>query len=234
MIKTATPARATATPLHDLDAVGRKDRPERQSAPDAPDGVRGGMFYLYRRMAESERAPLRNFSRVFDRRPAGPRGRPRSSPPIEPRCFRWVFPIWQPAPELDPAKLRTKPTGRKPTPTTPAEPPAPEWNTARFVHAFIGEDPRLRGAILVKANEAGLSDYAAEKFLEKTEAIGSIFRWDNGAHKTPSFATIPQPKLPLERGGESEGGSIVSKDTIAPPPHALPLPHGRKGKKTHG
>jgi len=93
---------------------------------------------------------------------------------------------------------------------------------------------RERSHIAALAAEAGLSDYAAEKFLEKTEAIGSIFRWDNGAHKTPSFATIPQPKLPLERGGESEGGSIVSKDTIAPPPHALPLPHGRKGKKTHG
>jgi len=84
----ATQAHATATPLHDLDAVGRKDRPERQSAPDAPDGVRGGMFYLYRRMAESERAPLRNFSRVFDRRPAGPRGRPRRGCPSNPLSHR--------------------------------------------------------------------------------------------------------------------------------------------------
>jgi hypothetical protein len=64
----------------------------------------------------------------------------RSWPPIEPMTLRWLFPIWTPAHDLDPALLRSeKPKRAKPSPKGSPDPPA--LSVERFVEVFIGTEP---------------------------------------------------------------------------------------------
>ncbi len=64
----------------------------------------------------------------------------RSWPPIDPMVLRWLFPLWKPAPELDPAMLRSeRPKRTKAASKDTPDPPA--WTVKRFVETFIGPQP---------------------------------------------------------------------------------------------
>ncbi len=63
----------------------------------------------------------------------------RSWPPVEPMVLCWLFPLWKPAPELDPSALRSeKPKCKGDTPKA--------WTPESFVAAFVRDEPQVRAA----------------------------------------------------------------------------------------
>ena len=122
-------------------------------------------------------------------------GKPRSSPPLQAKCFRWEHPLWIPAFDEDATRLKGPRSGMK-------KDVKPElvkivWTMPGFVDAFITNSPRLKASIMADANERKMKDNMVENFLKKALAKGKIFRWVNGPHDAPTFATIKQPSLSL-------------------------------------
>ncbi|MCG3128278.1 MAG: hypothetical protein CHACPFDD_03156 [Phycisphaerae bacterium] len=100
----------------------------------------------------------------------------RSWPPVEPMTLRWLFPLWKPDPELDPALLRSeKPKRAKASSKEPPQPPA--WSVERFVEAFLSEQPATKAEIRERATDVpGLSWRRVSDFLEIGERNGLIDR----------------------------------------------------------
>jgi hypothetical protein len=116
----------------------------------------------------------------------------RSWPPLEPKCLRWSFPVWNPADDLDPTQLK----GEKPRkPREGAEP----WTGERFALEFGDVMPRDRLDVLHAAKEAGLPERHAIRLLREAERQGHLYRWEEGRNRPVRFATVP----PL--GGEEAG-----------------------------
>jgi hypothetical protein len=119
----------------------------------------------------------------------------RSWPPIEPRCLRWTFPVWNPADDLDPAALRPERPRRPPkSPATEAAPTKQPsaWDARRFVESFVRPTPATILALTQAAIDAGLSERKATKLLKQAESQGLIHRWRFGATHPVQLATIPQ------------------------------------------
>jgi len=113
----------------------------------------------------------------------------RSFPPVEPTCWRWQFPTWEPAPELDPDDIASARTRRKKTPE-PVEPPVDP--VARAVEV-ASQDPEPEVAILTAMRDGTtLSARAAKQGLTGAIAKGLIHRWTFGAARPNLYATIPQ------------------------------------------
>lgn len=126
----------------------------------------------------------------------------RSWPPVAAMCLSWEWPVFNPAPDLDPTALRPERSRRrakreKETPSTP-QPTVPPWDTDRFVREFIVESARTKGAIFEAAEKQGLSEYKAAKFLKRAEATGKVHRWHFGSTRPVGFATEKQPALDLQ------------------------------------
>jgi len=119
----------------------------------------------------------------------------RSWPPIQARCLRWVFPLWMPADELDPALLRPE-RPRKPRrkPEAPSAPQPEPWTVERFVGQFIGAEPRAKQAIIASAKMEGVNRRDAEGMLSLAIESGAVHRWAGPANKPQGFASQPQPK----------------------------------------
>jgi len=120
----------------------------------------------------------------------------RNWKPVAPLCLRWQFPVWNPAPDLDPADLRREPSRRR-QPKEPETPPK-VWTAEDFVAEFITATPKPRASIIEAATAAGLSENRAAKLLGAAEGNRQIHRWTYGATVPVGFATMPQPKLNLE------------------------------------
>ncbi|MEI8194743.1 MAG: hypothetical protein WCI73_02420, partial [Phycisphaerae bacterium] len=115
----------------------------------------------------------------------------RSWPPCPARCLRWSFPVWSPADDLDPEKLRSDKPRKK-----QEEEPDPEagWDAQRFAQTFITQLPQARDLILLNAEGSGLSARQAIKFLKQAEALGLVFRWQTNRNQACQFASIPYPE----------------------------------------
>ena len=116
----------------------------------------------------------------------------RSWPPLEPRCLRWEFPIWQPDEYLDPADLKfERPNGRgrskEKTETT-------EWTAESFAKKFVTENPVKMTLVRSEASKAGISQRMIKELQEEAEQQGLIHRWKSGANKPTSLASVPQPE----------------------------------------
>lgn len=100
----------------------------------------------------------------------------RSWPPVEPIVLRWGFPVWVPAPELDPAALRSE-KPRRAKASRSEEPDPPDWSVEKFVQTFIGAQPvtipELREQTVRKA---GLSWRRVSDLLALAEQRGLIQR----------------------------------------------------------
>lgn len=119
----------------------------------------------------------------------------RSWPPVEPIALRWEFPVWLPAPDLDPRALRSeKPKRPKPPAAPPEKTETPSWTVERFVAQFITDEPIGKPEIREAArDEPDLSWRRVSDFLEIAETRGLVHRWRIGrAHKV-MYATVPQP-----------------------------------------
>lgn len=118
----------------------------------------------------------------------------RSWPPIAPVCLSWDFPVWQPAPDLDPSDLRSE-RSRKKRKEQPEAPAEPAWTVDRFIEAFISDEPRTKAEIRSAAKEqAGLSVRRSDDFLATAEAQGLVHRWAFSRRRPLMFATQPQPE----------------------------------------
>ena len=117
----------------------------------------------------------------------------RSWPPIAPMCLAWEFPVWNPAPYLDPADLE-RPTRRrkKSTPTEPVE-PKPDWTPELFIEHFLDEEPKTRDEILLQTGHEGMSQAKTKRLLGAAEGLGLVYRWKFGASRKVQFSTNPQP-----------------------------------------
>jgi len=102
----------------------------------------------------------------------------RSWPPIEPMPLRWLFPVWKPATDLDPALLKSEKPKRGKAGPKPAETPKqPSWTVERFVEAFLTDQPATKAEIRERATDVpGLSWRRVSDFLEIGERNGLIER----------------------------------------------------------
>lgn len=79
----------------------------------------------------------------------------RSFPPIEPRCFRWQFPFWESAPDLDPRQLKTEKPKRRLKGEATEEPAVEPW-TATRVLSLVPEGEFTQEDILRFSLTAGI------------------------------------------------------------------------------
>lgn len=129
----------------------------------------------------------------------------RSFPPFEPLAMRWRFPLWELAPDLDPADLKRtarRPAAKPPAEPVPPEPAKPDYDAAGFVAAFLGPEPKSRGAIIASAVDAKLPERRAAGLLARAEDGGLAFRWRVGRGNKSFYANCPQPEL-TEAGHEN-------------------------------
>lgn len=117
----------------------------------------------------------------------------RSWSPIDARCLRWDFPVWQPAPDLDPDDIQKSGRRSGKGKDKPAKPEKPEpWTPERFVEAFIGEKPQLRDEIELAVSEAkGLSKTKSQSLLSVCVERGLVFRHQAGHSCKVRFSTLP-------------------------------------------
>ena len=112
----------------------------------------------------------------------------RSWPPVEPRCLRWTFPVWNPDDSLDPEALRVEGRKRRKDDTPKEEP----WTVDRFARSFVGELSTSRADILVRATQAGLSGRKALTLLKGAESTGAAFRLPRGPREPAVYSRSPQ------------------------------------------
>lgn len=119
----------------------------------------------------------------------------RSWAPIEPMVLRWEFPLWRPAPELDPTRLRTERPGRT-SRNTPGDVGDDEWTVEQFVERFISSASPISAADLRESvrGERGLSWRRVMDLIEIAEARGIIHRWRVGRSHRVVWSTAPQDR----------------------------------------
>lgn len=118
----------------------------------------------------------------------------RSWPPIQPRVFRWEFPLWIPDDSLDPADLKyTRPRRRSRSAHAQSDEPKISWTAENFAEEFITDEPELKVTILDNASEQGVSARKTSKLLRQAEDQGLIHRWRYASNLPVKFATVPQP-----------------------------------------
>lgn len=107
----------------------------------------------------------------------------RSFPPIEPLVLRWTFPVWQPAPELDPGALRVA-KGRRGGQAT-------AWTAERAV-TWLAAEPKAAEVVVASATRSGCPAATARRLLLVAEADGLAYR-HVGARGAIAWALVPQP-----------------------------------------
>lgn len=125
----------------------------------------------------------------------------RSWPPVAASCLRWKFPVWNPAPDLDPAKLKRDRPARGGKADGKAKPERVKWTAAGFVNEFITADGKTRDQLLVGAKLADISGRECLALLGAAEADGLIYRWKFGPRKPERYSTQPQPLIDPNDGG---------------------------------
>jgi len=125
-------------------------------------------------------------------------GVPRDFPDIIPSCWRWGFPLFQEAPDLDPTKLAGKRPQKNATQDFldggKATPPAwtPESYAANFITGEGKTLPRLQG----EAAKEGIAERRAKALTEQAVEMGYAHEWPGrngpgGCRKR--YANIPCP-----------------------------------------
>lgn len=123
----------------------------------------------------------------------------RSWAPIDPVAMRWDFPVFQVAPDLDPAALRPERVRRKPSEHADRQEVTPEapWNSARFVSTFVTSEARTKAAIMEAAEQAGLSERRAESLLKRAVDMRSAYAWKFASNEPLKYSTAQQPLLDI-------------------------------------
>lgn len=116
----------------------------------------------------------------------------RSFEPLKPLCITWEFPIWKPATNLDPTKLKD---GKNRSETEAKK----AITVEQFVEGYVSDRPKMKEAIIGPAVLAKdithLSERRAAQHFKQAVGEGLIHCWKfGGANTAKMYATIPQPK----------------------------------------
>jgi hypothetical protein len=115
----------------------------------------------------------------------------RSWPPLQAQVLRWTFPVWTPASDLDPSRLKPERPRRERTGTTAGD-AAPVQDLALFVHQVLTAEPLTRPALVERGRHAGWSQRRVEQVLTLAEQQGVAHRWITGPTRAHAFARVPQ------------------------------------------
>lgn len=115
----------------------------------------------------------------------------RSFPAFEPIALRWEYPLWQLAPDLDPAKLKRAP-GRNRDKDKATEASPDPWTEERFAGEFLTAEPKHKAAILADAEKPLGNRNRAVKMLDAAESKGLAYRWKLRRDKRTYYANGPQ------------------------------------------
>jgi hypothetical protein len=121
----------------------------------------------------------------------------RSFPPVRPFCLRWRFPLWVPAPELDPGLLK-KEHPIRPRAKEREVPTATAFDPAKFVADFLTPSPRKKSVIIAAAEAAGLTGRMAGNLLALAEDQGKAHRWKVPGSNAAHYANHEQKTLQNE------------------------------------
>jgi hypothetical protein len=114
----------------------------------------------------------------------------RSFPPVQPRCLRWTFPIWEPADDLDPALLKPERPRRPRKAPEPATPEIDPWPVERFIKEFLGPQARSKTAVIAAARLAGLTRPKANGLLALALEKDSVYSHRAAATKPLMLSTV--------------------------------------------
>jgi hypothetical protein len=118
----------------------------------------------------------------------------RSFPPLEPSCFRFVYPNWMAAPDLDATKIKQA-RSRASKPKEP-KPEKPKWTVEKFVEMFGKAEPQGKELIEVAAALENLSNRETTRLLKASIASGKLHIWSTNNPKDPQrYSTEQQPLI---------------------------------------
>jgi hypothetical protein len=118
----------------------------------------------------------------------------RSFPPFEPVAMRWEYPLWKPAPDLDPAELK-KAVGQRRAKTEEPKKTKLAPTVEEFAKRFVKAKPQTEASILIAANAAGLKDSAARKLLRAAVDDGLAHLRKTGHNAVAKYSTEPPTLL---------------------------------------
>lgn len=151
----------------------------------------------------------------------------RSWAPLEPRCIRWEFPVWQPADDCDPALLKPERPRRaaKPKPEGDDTPPPPVWTWERFGPEIVGKTYKTKAEIMADALAANpsFSKRSIDDLLDMAVAKKAVTRFYTPG-STPLFSTSTEAP-PAQGGG---GGAHTPRTPRVKKRTASPRGKGRK------
>jgi hypothetical protein len=121
----------------------------------------------------------------------------RSWPPVAPTCLRWDFPLWTPAPDLDPEAFHK--AARRSRLDQRNKPAEQAWTAERFAKALGTPEARLQHAIIESALvNFGLSERTASGLLKRAIACGHLFSWKEAGANSPTLIATVKPAPPPE------------------------------------
>ena len=121
----------------------------------------------------------------------------RSWPPVEPRVFRWSFPVWVPEDSLDPARLKMESSRHRPksdADKSEIEEPEIRWTAKKFVDTFVTTIPQEFLDIVDAATDAGLPERKVETLVRKAVREKLIYRQQAAKNRPAEYATVPFPE----------------------------------------
>lgn len=117
----------------------------------------------------------------------------RSWAPLDPVCLRWSWPLWELAPDLDPAAIkRERGRGGRPKKNQEAKGDKPEptiWTAERYATEIVGEGQSIQAEIEARAISGGMTRKGARDWLDIAVARGLVFRSQTGRNTKATFST---------------------------------------------
>lgn len=158
----------------------------------------------------------------------------RSWKPIDAFCLKWGFPLWTPAPDLDPNDLLSTNARQRRTDKTDdkdAEQLPKKWTVDEFAVKFVSSQPTFEATIVGEATDAGIPRRKAEELLGRAIDKGLVHKWKVG-NETARYATLP----PLKPNAEDTDGAQKTqtggeRDNTPPHPPANCKEQSRGRKK---
>ena len=118
----------------------------------------------------------------------------RSWPPIEPRCLRWDFPVWQPDDYLDASDLKFERTNGRGRSQENSKSETAEWTAESFAKKFVTERPEKMTLVRSNASKAGISQRIIKELQEEAEQQGLVFRWKSGRTNQSAWPAFRSPR----------------------------------------
>ena len=115
----------------------------------------------------------------------------RDFPELLPTCYRWSFPLYIPAPELNPNDLAGRRPPRNQTQNSPGDgkskPTPPTLD--EFIMRYVSSTPKELAFIQAQARQSDLRPKTTEQLLREAVAVGKAFKITVKPGKPTSYTT---------------------------------------------